>query len=73
MHSVAGGVAKTADFLFWPDKIRTLANDGCLERIRHGYYQLADNTDILEEQLLAALIPEGIVCVESVLFCYVLL
>ena len=71
--SAAGGVAKTADFLnagLTKSDVCALTNDGCLERIRHGYYQLADNTDISEEQLLAALIPEGIVCVESALFYY---
>jgi predicted transcriptional regulator of viral defense system len=47
-----------------------LCNAGFLERVRHGYYQLTEHHTISEEQLLAALIPKGIVCVESALFHY---
>ena len=36
----------------------------------HGYYQLAEQEDIKEEQVLASLLPESIVCVESALFYY---
>jgi len=67
------GIAKTSDFLLAglskPD-VCALHNEGYIERIRHGYYQLANNADITEERLLATLIPEGIVCVESALFHY---
>ena len=38
--------------------------------MRHGYYQLADNQSLTEAQYLQALLPEGIVCVESALFYY---
>ncbi len=68
-----GGIAKTADFLsagLSKTDVCALHNEGYLERIRHGYYQLADNAAIMEEQLIATLIPEGIVCVESALFHY---
>jgi predicted transcriptional regulator of viral defense system len=71
--STTGGIAKTADFLnagLTKSDVCALANDGCLDRIRHGYYQLPDTADISEEQLLAVLIPEGIICVESALFHY---
>lgn len=71
--SVTGGIAKTADFLnagLTKSDVCALTNDGFLKRIRHGYYQLANNTDISEEQFIASLIPEGIVCVESALFYY---
>ena len=68
-----GGVAKSADFV--AAGIRTvdvvnLCNAGYLDRIRHGYYQLAEADTTSEEQLLATLIPKGIVCVESALFHY---
>ena len=67
------GIAKTADFLSAglkkPD-LTMLCSDGFLERVRHGFYRLADNQNLSEERLLAALIPEGIVCVESALFYY---
>ena len=68
-----GGIAKSADFV--AEGIRAvdvvnLCNVGFLERVRHGYYELAEKTSVSEEQLLATLIPKGIVCVESALFHY---
>lgn len=68
-----GGIAKSSDFV--ADGIRAvdvvnLCNDGFLERVRHGYYRLAGAEEISEEQLLATLIPQGIVCAESALFHY---
>lgn len=68
----SNGIAKTANFLaagFSKTDIGKLHKDGYIERVHHGYYQLADY-DVSEEQLLATLIPEGIVCVESALFYY---
>ena len=47
-----------------------LCNAGYLDRVRLGYYQLAEADASSEEQLLATLIPKGIVCVESALFHY---
>ena len=47
-----------------------LCKNGFIERIRHGYYQLADQEDIKEEQILASLLPESTVCIESALFYY---
>ena len=47
-----------------------LCNTGYLERIRYGYYQLADGNTSSEEQLIATLIPKAIICVESALFHY---
>jgi len=71
--AASGGIAKTSDFTaagLSKSDVCTLSNEGYLERIRHGYYQLADNLNVSEEQLLATLIPEGIVCMESALFHY---
>ena len=67
------GIAKTADFLSAGLKktdLTMLCSVGFLERVRHGFYRLADNQNLSEERLLSALIPEGIVCVESALFYY---
>lgn len=68
-----GGVAKTSDFaaagLTKPD-LSVLSKQGALERIRHGFYQLAGDVDISEARYLAALLPEATVCVESALFYY---
>ena len=68
-----GGIARTADFLAAglskPD-ISDLCNKGSLERIRQGFYQLANDTTITEAKYLSALLPDGIVCMESALFFY---
>ena len=68
-----GGVAKSADFVaagIHAVNVVKLCNAGYLDRVRHGYYQLAEAVASSEEQLLATLIPKGIVCVESALFHY---
>ncbi len=69
----SGGIAETSAFnsagIYHYD-LRKLVTDGVIERIRHGFYQLADNTDISEAEYVSRLIPEGIVCVESALFHY---
>ena len=67
------GIAKSADFVVAGIRavdVVNLCNAGFLNRVRHGYYQLAEQSVSSEEQLLATLIPKGIVCVESALFHY---
>lgn len=69
-----GGIAKSSDFVdagMRAVDVVNMCNAGFLDRVRHGYYQLAEQPSVSEEQLLAALIPQGIVCVESALFHYV--
>ena len=68
-----GGIVRTSDFLAAGMKnyeVAALCREGIIERIRHGYYQLPDNTMITEEQLIKELLPQGIICVESALFHY---
>ena len=68
-----GGIAKSADFVAAGIRavdVVSLCNAGYLDRVRHGYYQMAGQNEAMEEQMLAALIPQGIVCVESALFYY---
>ena len=68
-----GGIAKSADFVaagIRAADVVNLCNAGYLDRVRHGYYQMAEQTETAEEQMLATLIPQGIVCVESALFHY---
>ena len=68
-----GGIAKSADFVAAGIRavdVVSLCNAGYLDRVRHGYYQIAEQNEAMEEQMLAALIPQGIVCVESALFYY---
>lgn len=68
-----GAIAKTSDFKnagLSNYDIAKLCKDGVIERIRNGFYQLPDNYNISEEQLISSLLPYGIVCVESALFHY---
>lgn len=68
-----GGIAKSADFVAAGIRavdVVNLCNAGYLDRIRHGYYQMAEQGEVTEEQILATLIPQGVVCVESALFYY---
>lgn len=69
----SGGIAKTSDFIMAGLEnydVAKLCNEGIIERIRHGYYQLPKSNDIIDEQLIATLLPQGIICVESALFHY---
>lgn len=50
--------------------VSKLCNEGYLEKVKYGYYQLANDINISEEYILAELLPEGIVCLESALFHY---
>lgn len=68
-----GGIAKSADFVaagIRAADVVNMCNAGYLDRVRHGYYQLAEQDASSEEQMLATLVPKGIVCVESALFHY---
>lgn len=68
-----GGIAKSAEFVAAGIRavdVVNMCNAGYLNRVRHGYYQLAEQESSSEEQLLATLIPKGIVCLESALFHY---
>ena len=68
-----GGIAKSADFVAAGIRavdIVSLCNAGYLDRIRHGYYRMAQQNAVAEEQMLATLVPQGIVCLESALFHY---
>ncbi len=50
--------------------VRKLCNEGYIKNVRHGYYELVGEDTVTTEQLLAALLPEGILCVESALYKY---
>ena len=69
----SGGIAKTSDFIMAGLKnydVAKLCKEGVIERIRHGYYQLPKGKVITDEQLIAKLLPQGVICVESALFHY---
>lgn len=68
-----GGIAKTADFVaegFSNYDVANLCKTGYLEYVKHSYYQLTEQEDMKEEQVLASLLPESIICMDSVLFYY---
>ena len=60
-----GGIAKSANFVAAGIRavdVVNLCNAGYLDRVRHGYYQMAEQDEASEEQILAKLIPQGVVC-----------
>ena len=53
-----GGIAKSADFVaagIRAADVVNMCNAGYLSRVRHGYYQLAEQDAFSEEQMLAHL------------------
>lgn len=67
------GLAKTAELNkagLQNFEIVKLCNQGELERVKHGYYRVANQEDISEEQMILTFFEEGIVCMESALFYY---
>lgn len=68
-----GGIAKTSDFVtagVAAGDLASLCNQGFISRIKHGYYELTGEDSAFEEQIIAKLIPQAVVCVESALFHY---
>ena len=52
-------------------EIAELVNAGKLTRIKQGYYQMADHSDIISEaQIIGQLYPDGVICMETALFYY---
>lgn len=69
----AKGIAKTAELIsagLSKSDVCVLCNGGYINRVRHGYYSLADDTDVGDERLIQTLLPEAVVCAESALFHY---
>lgn len=69
----SNGIVRTADFKAYgisTQEVAKLCKEGRLLRIKHGYYQSADDYYLPEEQILASLLPEAVVCLESALFHY---
>lgn len=68
-----GGIAKTSDFAangINKYEVAAFCKEGVIERIRRGFYQLPQHSNVTEEQLIQALLPQGIICMESALFHY---
>ena len=75
IHSIindAGGVARTADFnnAGYPNYIVSdLCKQGIIERVRNGFYSLPWQNE-REEESIARLFPDCVVCRDSALFHY---
>jgi len=68
-----GGVLRTRDLRqcgYYNQKIQKLIEDGEIEQIRRGYYQYMDENAYSEAIIIAALFPDGVVCMESALDFY---
>ncbi len=68
-----GGIAKAAQLNetgIQNSEIKKMCENGELERVKHGYYQVAGKADVSEEKMIATFLDEGIVCMESALFYY---
>ena len=68
-----GGIAKTAQLNetgIQNSEIKKMCENGELERVKYGYYQVAGKSDVSEEKMIATFLDEGIVCMESALFYY---
>ena len=68
-----GGIARTAQFIaagLSRGDVCHLNNSGVLDRVRTGYYRRGGNRSLNPAQYLEALVPEGILAVESALYCH---
>ena len=68
----AGGVARTADFNaagYANYTVSDMCKRGLIVRVRSGYYALPEQEQ-REEEAIAQLFPDGIVCYDSALFHY---
>lgn len=68
-----GGIAKTADFKsngFMNYEIAQFCRDGLLDRVKHGYYQFADQHEPSDEKIISRIFSDGIICMDSALFFY---
>lgn len=51
-------------------EVVNLCNAGYLTRVRHGYYRMADAPPANDAELISAILPQAIICMESALFYY---
>ena len=73
MFESSGGMLRTNELytrkVFYND-IRQFINDGLIEKIRYGYYQLVDENNPSEARLINQLFPDGILNMDTALFYY---
>lgn len=67
------GIAKVSDMVnagVSREDIKKLYADGYIQRVSQGYYQLSSTSDLTDDQIVSAIIPRSVVCMESALFYY---
>jgi predicted transcriptional regulator of viral defense system len=50
--------------------IQSLIENGCIEKIRYGYYQWIDDENMSEAATVVRLFPDAIMCMDTALFFY---
>lgn len=69
----ANGIVKTVDLNkvgIQNYEIVKMCENKEIKRIKQGYYHLANQNDISDEQMIAFFFEEGIICMDSALFHY---
>lgn len=67
-----GGIVKTADILALGIDYRRLMSfleDNSVRRVKNGYYT-TDRMPFTEENIITSMFPDGVLTMESALFCY---
>ena len=68
-----GGIMRTyqltSEKIFYDD-IQRLIDDGLIEKVRTGYYQLIDSENPSEAVTITRLFPDGIFCMDTALWHY---
>ncbi|MCR4999302.1 MAG: type IV toxin-antitoxin system AbiEi family antitoxin domain-containing protein [Lachnospiraceae bacterium] len=68
-----GGLVKTSDILALGIDYRRILQymeEGTVRRVKNGYYTTMLNDGFSQEELILAMYPEGILTMESALYCY---
>ena len=68
-----GGVMRTSELKtlgYYYQKLRKLIDTGQIEQVRRGYYQYSGDHSFSDIPILAALFPDGVLCMESALDYY---
>lgn len=66
-----GYIMKTSELsdakIYYKD-IQNLLNEGIIEKLKQGYYNLVDNEDLSEIRIIKRLYPDAIICMNSALY-----
>lgn len=55
--------------LYYAD-IKQLLDEGYIDRVKRGYYQWVKDVDFSEVDIINAIFPDGVLCMETALFYY---